>query len=135
MCIRDSFEAMGQRALGAPWTTLTPAQRSQFVAAFSQVVRNQSLADLSIYRARVGYGDVSVNGNAATARTTAGLQNRTVRVDYQLAFSGGAWRITDIVLDGVSTADGYARSFGQVVRQRGFPALLTALQRRAASGR
>lgn len=129
------FEAMGERALGATWATLTPAQRSQFVTTFAEIVRNQSLSDLGIYRAQVRYGDITVNGNTAVARTTTTHRGATARVDYNLVWKGGEWRVTDISIDGVSTADGYARSFGQVVRQRGFPALMQALNRRLAQQR
>lgn len=129
------FEEMGQRALGATWATLTPQQRTQFVDTFAEIVRNQSLADLAIYRAQVRYGDVTVNGNTALARTTTTYRNATARVDYALVWKGNTWRVTDISIDGVSTADGYARSFGQVVRQRGFPALMQALNRRLAQQR
>lgn len=129
------FEAMGQRALGTSWATLTPAQRTQFVTTFAEVVRNQSLSDLSIYRARVTYGDVAVNGNAATARTTVLVRGTNARVDYDLVWKGNAWRVADLSIDGVSTADGYARSFGQVIRRRGFTGLMDALNRRLAQQR
>ena len=129
------FEAMSQTALGATWGTITPAQRTQFVATFSDIVRSQSLADLSIYRAPVRYGDVSLSGNAATARTTVAVRGTTARVDYTLAWRGSAWRITDIAIDGVSTAASYQRQFAPVIRQRGFAGLMTALERRAAQQR
>ncbi len=129
------FEAMGQTALGATWTTLTPAQRTEFVTTFSGIVRNQSLADLSIYRATVRYGDATLSGTTALARTTTTVRGTSARVDYALAWRGNAWRITDITIDGVSTAASYQRQFGQVVRQRGFAGLMTALNRRLAQQR
>ncbi len=129
------FSAMGQTALGATWTTLTPAQRTQFTTTFAEIVRNQSLADLTIYRASVRYGDATLTGNTAIARTTTTVRGTSARVDYSLAWSGSAWRITDITIDGVSTAGSYQRQFGQVVRQRGFDGLMTALNRRLASQR
>ncbi len=124
------FEAMSQEALGSTWATLTPAQRTEFVTTFADVVRNQSLADLGIYRAQVTYGTISVNGSKATARTTTAYSGKSARVDYEMQLKNGQWRITDIVLDDVSTAGSYARQFQQVVRRRGFDALMTTLQKR-----
>ncbi len=129
------FEAMGEQALGATWATLTPAQRTQFVTTFAEIVRNQSLADLGIYRANVRYGDITVTGNTALARTVTTYRNTNARVDYALVWKGNAWHVADLSIDGVSTADGYARSFGQVIRQRGFPALMQALNRRLSAQR
>ncbi len=128
------FEAMGQEALGSTWATLTPAQRTQFVSTFADVVRNQSLSDLGIYRATVTYGTISVNGNTALARTTTAYKGKSARVDYEMHLKNGQWRITDIVLDDVSTAGSYARQFQQVVRRRGFDALMTTLQKRLERG-
>lgn len=128
------FEAMGREALGSTWGTLTPAQRTRFVNTFADVVRNQSLSDLGIYRASVTYGNISVNGTQAVARTTTAYKGKSARVDYEMHYTNGQWRITDIVLDEVSTADSYARQFQQVVRRRGFDALMTTLERRVERG-
>lgn len=128
------FEAMGKEALGDTWSTLTPAQRTAFVNTFAEVVRNQSLADLGIYRAAVTYGTITVNGPNAVARTTTAYRGKSARVDYEMHYTNGEWRITDIVLDEVSTASSYARQFQQVVRRRGFDALMTTLQKRAERG-
>ncbi len=126
------FEAMGKEALGATWNTLTPAQRTEFVNTFADVVRNQSLADLGIYRADVTYGTITVNGNTALVRTTTSLKGKSARVDYEMAFKNGKWYVTDIVLDDVSTAGSYARQFQQVVRRRGFDSLMETLRKRLA---
>jgi phospholipid transport system substrate-binding protein len=45
----------------------------------------------------------------------------------------GEWRVVDIVLDDVSTAEGYARSFQTVIRKRGFDALMTSLNKKLDS--
>lgn len=128
------FDAMGRVALGSAWNDLTAAQRSQFVASFAEVVRNQSVADLGIYRARISYGEITVTGNTALARTSAAVDNRTIRVDYRMALANNEWRVTDILLDDVSTAEGYARQFQQVIRRRGFDGLMQSLQRRIERG-
>lgn len=128
------FNAMGRVALGNAWNDLTPAQRTQFVTSFAEVVRNQSVSDLGIYRARITYGEVTVTGNTAVARTSAAVDNRTIRVDYRMALANSQWRVTDILLDDVSTAEGYARQFQQVIRRRGFDGLMQSLQRRIERG-
>jgi phospholipid transport system substrate-binding protein len=124
------FRAMGEHALDNAWEDLTPAQRTRFVDAFSQVVRNQSLSNLAIYRADVRYNEIRVEGNEATALTTTTLDGKTARVDYELLKKDGEWRIVDIILDDVSTAGSYERQFKRVVQRRGFDGLMEVLQRR-----
>ncbi len=129
------FEAMGRHALGPHWNGLTQAQRTDFVAVFGEIVRNQSLSDLEVYRARVTYDKVDVKGDSAFVRTTTVYKDVPTKVDYVLGLSGNQWRVEDIVLDDVSTAGGYARSFQTVVRKRGFDALMTSLRKKLDSTR
>ena len=82
------FEAMSRQALGPFWAQLSPAQRTDFVDVFGAVVRAQSLADLDLYRARVTYGDVDVNGTTAVAHTRARSGDVDAAVDYALARKG-----------------------------------------------
>jgi len=128
------FKAMAQGALGPYWSDLTTAQRAEFVEAFGGVVRAQSLADLDLYRARVTYGDVDVNGTTAVAHTMARSGDVDAAVVYDLAKQGDTWYVTDIRIDGTSTVGGYANSFQRVMKRQGVEAgyerLMTSLQRR-----
>ena len=130
------FEAMAKGALGPFWSDLSAAQRTAFVDVFGGVVRAQSLADLDLYRARVTYGDVDVNGASALARTTARSGDVNAAVDYALAKKGDAWYVTDIVIDGTGTVEGYATSFQRVMKRQGAEAgyekLMTSLRKRLA---
>ena len=130
------FEAMSRQALGEFWDDLSATQRTDFVDAFGEVVRAQSLADLDLYRARVTYGDVDVDGATAVAHTTVRSGDVDAAVDYALARRGDTWVVTDLVIDGTSTVAGYANSFQRVMRRQGVEAgyerLLESLRKRAA---
>ena len=126
------FEKMGQDALGAQWEKLTPEQHAEFVKVFSEIVRGRSLADLEIYRLDVAYDDVKVEGENARVLTTTVYKDQPMQVEYAMGLRNDAWRVDDIILDGVSTTDGYARSFHTYVRKRGFDALMANLHKRLA---
>ena len=127
------FRSMSQAALGETWIDLTTAQKDEFVELFSTIVRSQSLADLKIYRAKVAYDAVKVDGKFARAATTARYDDVTSKVDYELAYDekGKKWVITDIIIDGVGTVEGYQRSFERVVKRKGFDTLLKSLRKKA----
>jgi phospholipid transport system substrate-binding protein len=126
------FRAMSREALGEHWTPLTAQQKDEFVDVFSQIVRSQSLSNLDVYRARVTYDTITVEGDEAHVTTTTVYQEVPTRVEYDLARDGETWTVRDISLDGVSTVEGYARSFQNVIRKRGFDTLMTSLNRRLA---
>ena len=125
------FEAMGREALGPYWNDLTEAQRTEYVDLFAEVVRAQSLSDLDVYRSSVTYDEVSVDGDSARVVTTTTYDGKGAEVVYELhTIPGGGWLVGDIVLDEVSTEQGYARSFQSAIRKRGFEGLMTSLRKK-----
>lgn len=124
------FRVMGQRALGAHWEDLSDKQRDEFVSVFRDVVRAQSMSDLGVYNSKVTYDQIEVHDDSAFVRTRTKYEGRTTPVEYVLERRDEAWRAEDIIVDGVSTAEGYARSFQTVVRQRGFETLMKSLRKK-----
>jgi len=127
------YDAMARIALQETYNTITEAQRTEFVELFSAIIRNQSLNKLDIYRAQVAYNDIKVEGSKATVVTTATLDNVRTPVSYQMEKRGSNWFITDMAIDNVSTAESYRRSFQNVIRRRGFDALMETVRKRANS--
>ncbi len=124
------FEKMSQNALGAQWDKVTSEQQTEFVKVFSEIVRGKSLADFEIYRLSVTYDDVKIDGDNAHVFTSTVYKEQPMKVEYTLGLQDQQWLVDDIILDGVSTTDGYARSFQTYVRKRGFDALMTNLHKR-----
>ncbi len=124
------FRAMAQTALGPHWDTLGTDRRDRFVDVFRDVVRAQSMGDLDVYNSKVTFDQISVQGDSARVRTMTEYQGTRTPVVYILKRTEGEWKAEDIIVDGVSTAEGYARSFQSVMRKRGFDALMTALERK-----
>lgn len=124
------FEGMGRYALGPFWTDLTVDQRAEFVDVFSEIVRTQSLSNLEVYRSRVAYENITVDEDSAYVVTSTVYRDVPTDVDYVLSRKNGEWQVQDIILDDVSTAEGYARSFQTVIRKRGFEALMSSLHKK-----
>lgn len=124
------FEAMAATALGTHWDTLSTDRRDRFVDVFRDVVRAQSMSDLDVYNSKVTFDQISVQGDSAYVRTTTEYKGTKTPVEYILQRQDTTWRAEDIVVDEVSTAEGYARSFQSVMRKRGFEALMGALERK-----
>lgn len=127
------YDAMARIALQESYNAATPAQRTEFVKLFSQVIRDQSLAKLDVYRAQVVYDKITSDGQKAKVETTAIFNNVRTPVWYALEKRGTGWVITDMAVDNVSTAESYRRSFQSVIRRRGFDGLLENLRRRAGA--
>jgi phospholipid transport system substrate-binding protein len=125
------YAAMAEYALQNTFEDLSPEQQQEFIDIFSTIVRDQSLNSLDIYRADVEYREIEVNGSNATVETIAILDDVRTPVTYEIRARGDSWVITDMSIDNVSTAESYRRSFQNIIRRRGYDALLTSLKRRA----
>jgi phospholipid transport system substrate-binding protein len=128
------FRAMGRTALGPFWDDLSDAQRSEFLTVFRDVVRTQSLSDLEVYNSKVTYNAISVEGDSAFVRTTTEYQGTSTPVEYVLHRTDGTWLAEDIIIDDVSTAESYARSYQTFMRKRGFDALMNVLRKKRDEG-
>lgn len=125
------YRAMAQHALQDKWEELSAEQRDEFVNVFAQVIRDQSLNSLDIYRAEVTYDEFEVEEDRVIARTTARLDNVRTPVIYDMEKEEGDWVVKDMSIDNVSTADSYQRSFQRILQRRSYDALLSSLKRRA----
>ena len=124
------FRAMGQTALGPHWDELSEDQRSEFVDVFQDVVRAQSMSDLGVYNSKITFDQITVQGDSAYVRTMTEYEGTKTPVEYVLKRRDEEWKAEDIIVDEVSTAEGYARSFQTVVRKRGFDALMKSLKKK-----
>lgn len=126
------YRAMAQYALGDTYDELSAEEREEFVNLFSTIIRDHSLNKLDIYRAKVKYEDITVNGSTADVKTMAQLEDVRTPVGYKMKFEEGEWVVTDMVIDDVSTAESYNRQFQKIIRKKGYDALLENLRKRAA---
>ena len=126
------FEEMGRLSLGRYYEDISAQQRKDFVEVFGEIVRSQSLGDLSVYEAPVTIGSVEVKDNKASVSTIAEIRGSNVEVSYRLHRKGDKWWLYDIIIDGVGTVEGYSVSFQTYVRKRGFDAFMQSLRKRLA---
>ncbi|HLR77252.1 MAG TPA: ABC transporter substrate-binding protein [Balneolaceae bacterium] len=127
------YKAMAKFALQDTWNTLDEQEREDFVELFSKIVRDHSLTNLDIYRAKVTYESIQVEGDNAVVVTMATLDRVRTPVTYDLFFKDdlGKWVVTDLIIDNVSTAKSYKRQFQDIIRDKGYDYLLKTLRDRA----
>lgn len=126
------FSEMAKIALGDTYNTISVEEREEFVNLFSTIIRDQSLNKLEIYKAKVTYTNVEVNGEKSSVETLAELDNIRTPVSYDLMLKNGNWIISDMAIDDVSTADSYNRQFQRIIARNGFESLMNSLRKRAA---
>jgi len=125
------FTEMVKTALEVTYDTISVEDRTEFVQLFSSIIRDQSLANLDIYRASVSYERIDGTTDSMYIETLAEWDNIRTPVHYIMSKNSGEWRIEDMSIDDVFTAESYNRQFQRIIRSRGFDYLMSTLRKRA----
>ena len=129
--LKDIVNEMAKTALEVTYDTISVEERTEFVQLFSSIIRDQSLANLEIYRATVSYERIEGTKDSVYVETIAEWDNVRTPVHYILSRSSGEWKIEDMSIDDIFTAESYNRQFQRIIRSRGFDYLMSTLRNRA----
>ena len=123
-----SFDAMTRRAVGPGWRQFTTEQQKEAIRLFSTLI-------IRTYSGKFTPGELpDIRYKAATSpsqerveiSTTTLYKGSKYNVIYRLEEIDG-WRITDVVIEGVSMVGNYRTQFDAEFKQGGVDAVLGAL--------
>ena len=120
---RDDFDVpgIGQFVLGRYWRTATPAEQQEFLGLFQEYI-------VEAYSARLGqYGGepfrvTGSRGSPGEVVVTSQIIQKSgapIEVDWYLVDLGGALKITDVYVGGVSMKVTERDEFGAVIQRNG----------------
>lgn len=123
---RQNFdlEAIGRFVLARYWRAASENQRVSFLATFEDVLvqrflplfRQAAGPDLNFVREAT---DNSQPDLVIVKSVISAIGEEPIRVDWRLAHNGEAYKILDIVAEGVSLAITYRQEYASVVSQAG----------------
>jgi phospholipid transport system substrate-binding protein len=125
------FEGITQSAVGRYWGEATPEQRKTLTVAFQELlVRTYAKALLRYTGQEIRFLPVRPGTNAeSVAVSSQVIQSGAppLAIDYKLHTKGGAWKIHDVSVDGVSLMTNYRSDFAAKIRQGGIDGLVQRL--------
>jgi phospholipid transport system substrate-binding protein len=129
------FSTMARESLGSDWAHLAPEQRERFVGLFAQLFERSY--DRLVLRFLGGssttYGAESVDAERAVVKTALHRKGGDeLPVDYRLTADGGVWKISDVVVDGVSLAGNFRAQFTKTIRASSYDALVQRIETKLA---
>jgi len=124
-----SFEKMTQRAIGPGWRQFSPAQREEAVRLFTTlIIRNYCDKYTLGENPRVQYkAPREVQAGRVEIPTRVLYRGSRYDVLYRME-DPGVWKITDIVVEGVSFVANYRAQFDAQFKRGGAGAVLAALR-------
>jgi phospholipid transport system substrate-binding protein len=126
-----SIDKVSRMVLGKNWTKATPDQKTAFQKEFRTLLLRTYATALSKYKNQtIEYAPLRMAEGSSTASVkTSILQQggQPIAVNYTLEKQADAWKVYDIVIEGVSLVTNYRGQFSQEVRQNGLDSLIKKL--------
>lgn len=130
------FELMSRWVLGRAWQQATPDQRRHFTEEFrTLLVRTyaKALLEYSDEEIRVLPLPNGADGNDVTVRTEVRPKTgQPIQINYSMQLKENAWKVYDVIVDGVSLVTNYRSTFASQIRSSGMDAVIADLRQRNA---
>jgi phospholipid transport system substrate-binding protein len=130
---RFDYQEMSRRSMGAPWGNLSEQEKQDFVSLFQTLLVNTYADKIESYS---GEGVQYVNERTekdeyAEVRTKVMTGKTEIPLDYRLLKKGSAWRVYDVVVDGVSLVNNYRGQFSKILRSGSYADLIDQLRKKS----
>ena len=126
-----NFDKVSRMVLGKNWTKATPDQKTAFQAEFRSLLIRTYATALSKYKNQVieykPFRKASESNVASVKTLIVQPGGQPIAVDYTLEKQGDAWKVYDIVIEGVSLVTNYRGQFSQEIRTNGLDSLIKKL--------
>jgi phospholipid transport system substrate-binding protein len=143
---RTDFDVpgLGRFVLGRFWRAFTPYEQQEFLTLFERYVVLTYSEKLSDYTEngscpRVTGSRPEPDGYVVSSQITRSRTAQPIKVDWRLTAQNGSYKISDIIIEGLSmAANGRSQLEGVVERNGGRPQAILAVMRQqiaAASSR
>jgi phospholipid transport system substrate-binding protein len=126
------FEETARRAMAQHWRSLTPAQRTEFVDVFSDLLERAYMSKIELYSGeKIQYPGERVEDDVATVSSRIITKKGTeVPIDYRMLRRADRWRIYDVSIEGVSLVANYRTQFNSIIRTSSYDELLGKMRSR-----
>jgi phospholipid transport system substrate-binding protein len=130
---RFGFDEMAQRALAQHWRKLTPEQRQEFVAVFSDLLERSYIDKIENYgggKQDILYTKETIDkdGYASVRSEIVNKRDMNVEVEYRLLQRNGDWAVYDVVIEGVSLVNNYRTQFNKVITESSYENLVKQMK-------
>lgn len=124
------YEAMSRLAVGKHWRSADAAQKARIAAGLEEMLSRMYAGSLfALSDAKVSFFEAQGAGEDAQVRSDLERPGAPkTRIDYRLRNTGGAWRVYDVSVDGVSLIASQRNVFASIVAREGIDGLIRSLE-------
>src|SRR5687768_11113054 len=133
------IDELGKAALVDHWKTLKPAEQAEFLKLLRELIEANYV---KTQNANVNYtvdylGETADSQGNIVVATKINTQRKgrpfSISVDYVLRKEGNQYRAFDVKTDGSGLVENYRTMFNKLIKDKGFPAVLASMKKKAES--
>ena len=121
--LNDSFDmtTIGRFSVGQYWRSMSPAQQKEYQSLFNDMivrVYSKRFSDYKGQQFKVESARKEGNDSIVTSFIVPG-DGPQVKVDWRVRNKGGAYKVVDIIVEGVSMAQTQRSEFASIIQRGG----------------
>jgi phospholipid transport system substrate-binding protein len=129
-------EEVSRRALSVHWAARSPAERTEFVGLFTDLLERAYVGRIESYAGeKIVYVAEKIDGDFAVVRSrivpkrrTTDARARETGLEYRLHRKEGRWKVYDVIVDGVSFVSTYRSQFDRIIKASSYSTLVDRLR-------
>lgn len=128
-----NFEEMAKRALGIYWKDRSAEEKKGFVDLFTDILKDSYIGKTDTYAGeKVVLMSDKMDGKYACIQTKLVTnQGTNVSVEYRMLNNDGAWKIYDIIIEGVSLVNNYRSQFNSILTKSSYADLVVRIKEKS----
>jgi phospholipid transport system substrate-binding protein len=134
------YQELAKRAMVDHWDTLTPAQRTEFVATLRELIERNYVRQLkSNMDYQVTYKGEEQAGAEATVTSVVKVKTKGKSTDAEIVYkmlrpqaADAQWLVYDVITDEVSLVRNYRNQFGKIINEKGYAELIRKMKSKLA---
>ncbi|MDA0840383.1 MAG: ABC transporter substrate-binding protein [Planctomycetota bacterium] len=126
---RFDWEEMARRSLARHWQGRSTEEKKEFVQIYGDMLFHTYLKRLEGYSGeKVTYTGENLKGDfVSVSIKVSGAKGQEIPVEYRMRLKEGAWRVYDVMIEGISLVANYREQFDQILGKNSFDELIKRL--------
>lgn len=127
------FTELSKRTLGKNWDTFSPEQQKEFIRLYRSLLEDTYADKILAYTDEkiVFTKEVPLTEKTIEVQSTVLRKNGEIPIYYRVILKSGAWRVYDVIIEGVSLISNYRSQFKEILINKSPESLLETLRKKA----
>jgi phospholipid transport system substrate-binding protein len=126
------FTELSKRTLAQNWSKLSPEQQKEFIGLFTSLLETTYINKIMSYTDEkiLFTREVPLTEKTVEVRSTVLSNKGEIPIYYRVTIKDDAWRVYDVVIEGVSLVNNYRSQFKEILSNKPPESLLETLRKK-----